>query len=143
MYEADHEVGWDIYDHLKVMPNPGGYTLVMDPIFVGPANNVKFTKVLINSDSSINILYQDSMHNLGIKDNMLEPSKTTFHGILSGLSYASMGKIRIDVMFKSRANYWVENLLFEVGIGQVHGKYACGIPKDEDARTKWYDHHCR
>jgi hypothetical protein len=56
------------------MPNPGGYALVMDPIFVGPANNVRFSKVLIDNGSSINIMYHDTMQKLGIKENMLEPS---------------------------------------------------------------------
>jgi hypothetical protein len=45
---------------------------------------------------------------------MLEPSKTTFHSIVPGLSCAPMGKIRIDVMFFNRDNCRVENLLFEV-----------------------------
>jgi hypothetical protein len=96
------------------MPNPGGYALVMDPTFVGPANNVRFSKVLIDNGSSINIMYQDIMQKLGIKENMLEPSKTTFHGIVPGLSCAPMGKIRIDVMFGNRDNCRVENLMFEV-----------------------------
>jgi hypothetical protein len=96
------------------MPNPGGYALVMDPTFIGPANNVRFSKVLIDNGSNINIMYQDMMQKLGIKENMLEPSKTTFHGIVPGLSCAPMGKIRMDVMFGNRDNCRVENLLFEV-----------------------------
>jgi hypothetical protein len=96
------------------MPNPGGYVLVMDPTFVGPANNVRFSKVLIDNGSSINIMYRDTMQKLGIKENMLEPSKTTFHGIVPGLSCAPMGKIRIDVIFGKRDNCRVENLMFEV-----------------------------
>jgi hypothetical protein len=45
---------------------------------------------------------------------MLEPSQTTFHGIVPGLSCAPMGKIRIDVMFGCQDNCRVENLMFEV-----------------------------
>jgi hypothetical protein len=86
----------------------------MDPTFVGPANNVRFSKVLIDNGSSINIMYRDTMQKLGIKENMLEPSKKTFHGIVLGLSCASMGKIRIDVMFGNRDNCRVENLMSEV-----------------------------
>jgi hypothetical protein len=56
------------------MPNPGGYALVMYPTFIGPANDIKLSKVLIDNESSINILYRDTMHKLGIKENMLEPS---------------------------------------------------------------------
>ena len=53
------------------MPNPGGYALVLDPTFIGPGLNVRFTRVLIDNGSSINILYQDTMHKLGIEKNML------------------------------------------------------------------------
>jgi hypothetical protein len=114
MHWSDQAIGWDRADHPKIMPNPGGYALVMDPTFVGPANNVRFSKVLIDNGSSINIMYRDTMQKLGIKENMLEPSKTTFHGIMPGLSCAPMGKIRIDVMFGNRDNCRVENLMFEV-----------------------------
>jgi hypothetical protein len=86
----------------------------MDPTFVGPANNVRFSKVLIDNGSSINIMYRDTMQKSGITENMLEPSRTTLHGIVPGLSCAPMGKIRIDVMFGNRDNYRVENLMFEV-----------------------------
>jgi hypothetical protein len=114
MYWSDQAIGWDRADHPKIMPNPEGYAPVMDPTFVGPANNVRFSKVLIDNGSSINIMYRDTMWKLGIKENMLEPSKTMFHGIVSRLSCAPMGKIRIDVMFGNRDNCRVENLLFEV-----------------------------
>jgi hypothetical protein len=57
MYWSDHAIGWDRADHPKLMPNPGSYALVMDPTFIGLANNVKFSKVLIDYGSSINIMY--------------------------------------------------------------------------------------
>jgi hypothetical protein len=114
MYWSDQAIGWDRADHPKIMPNPGGYALVMDPTFVGPANNVRFSKVLIDNGSSINIMYRDTMQKLGIKENMLEPSKTTFHDIVPGLSCAPMCKIRIDVMFGNQDNCRVKNLMFEV-----------------------------
>jgi hypothetical protein len=114
MYWSDQAIGWDRADHPKIMPNPGGYALVMDLTFVRPANDVRFSKVLIDNGSSINIMYRDTMQKLGIKENMLEPSKTTFHGIVPGLSCAPMGKIRIDVMFGNRDNCRLENLMFEV-----------------------------
>jgi hypothetical protein len=114
MYWSDQAIGWDRADHPEIMPNPGGHALVIYLTFVGPANNVRFSKVLIDNGSSINIMYWDMMQKLGIKENMLEPSKTTFHGIVPGLSCAPMGKIRIDVMFGNRDDCRVENLMFEV-----------------------------
>jgi hypothetical protein len=95
MYWSNQAIGRDRVDHPKIMLNPGGYALVMDPTFVRPANNVRFSKVLIDNGSSINIMYRDTMQKLGIKENMLEPSQTTFHGIVPGLSCAPMGKIRL------------------------------------------------
>jgi hypothetical protein len=61
MYWSDQAIGWDRADHPRIMPNPGGYALVMDPTFIGPANNVRFSKVLIDNGSSINIMYRDTM----------------------------------------------------------------------------------
>ena len=51
---------------------------MVDPTLYGPGLNVKFTKVLIDNGSSINILYWDSAIKMGITKNMLEPSRTTF-----------------------------------------------------------------
>ena len=67
------------------MPTPGRYALVLDLTFYGPKIPVKFSKVLIDDGSSINILYKDTMHKLGVTENMLQPSRTTFHGIVPGL----------------------------------------------------------
>jgi hypothetical protein len=114
MYWSEQAIGWDRADHPKIMPNLRGYALVMDPTFVGLANNVRFSKVLTDNGSSINIMYRDTVQKLGIKENMLEPSQTTFHSIVPGLSCAPMGKIRIDVMFGNRDKCRVENLMFEV-----------------------------
>jgi hypothetical protein len=57
MYWSDQAIGWDRADHPKIMPNPGGYALVMDLTFVRLANNVRFSKVLIDNGSSIKIMY--------------------------------------------------------------------------------------
>jgi hypothetical protein len=62
MYWSDQAIGWDRADHPKIMPNPSGYVLVIDLTFVGPANNVRFSKVLIDNGSSINIMYRDTVH---------------------------------------------------------------------------------
>jgi len=114
MYWSEQEISWSRKDHPKVMPNPGGYALVLDPTFVGPDINVKFTRVLIDDGSSINILYRDTMLKMGVTENMLEPSRTTFHGIVSGVSCAPMGRIWIDVLFGTRENCRTETILFEV-----------------------------
>jgi hypothetical protein len=85
MLWSDQEITWSFKDHPKIMPNPGGYALVVDPIMHGPMTRVKFSKVLIDNGSSINIMYRHTMHTHGITENMLQPTHTTFHRIVPGL----------------------------------------------------------
>ncbi|KAK1679374.1 hypothetical protein QYE76_040222 [Lolium multiflorum] len=82
MMWSNQEITWSSKDHPKIMPNPGGYALVVDPIMKGPQTRVKFSKVLIDNGSSINIMYKHTMQTLGITENMLQPTRTTFHGIV-------------------------------------------------------------
>ncbi|KAK1617071.1 hypothetical protein QYE76_022588 [Lolium multiflorum] len=114
MLWSDKEITWSFKDHPKIMSNPGGYALVVDPIMKGPETRVKFSKVLIDNGSSINIMYKHAMRTLGITENMLQPTRTTFHGIVPGLSCAPIGKVRVDVSFGGRDNCRVENVEFEV-----------------------------
>ena len=53
------------------MPNPGSYALVLDATFATERRAARFSRVLIEGDSSINILYKDTMEKLGIKQRHL------------------------------------------------------------------------
>src|SRR3954466_2322261 len=79
------------------MPTSRGYALVLDSNFMG-----------------INIMYKDTMLKLGITMNMMEPTKTTFHGIVLGLSCEPIGRIWVDVLFGNRENCRTEAIEFEV-----------------------------
>jgi hypothetical protein len=114
MQWSEQEITWSLKEHPKVMPNPGGYALVVDLIMHGPSARVRFSKVLMDNASSINIMYRHTMHTLGITENMLEPSRMTLHGIVPGLSCSPMGKVQVDVLFGGRDNCRVENIMFEV-----------------------------
>ena len=59
-------------------------------------------------------MYRDSMIKMGITENMLQPSRTTFHGIVPGVSCAPMGTVWVDVLFGNKENSRIENLQFEV-----------------------------
>jgi hypothetical protein len=51
------EITWSLKEHPKVMPNPGGYALVVDSIMHGPSARVRFSKVLVDNGNNINIMY--------------------------------------------------------------------------------------
>ena len=97
------------------MPTPGGYSLLLDPTIVTDKEfAATFSRVLINGRSSINILYKDTADKLGIHESQLGRSRTTFHGIVPGLSCTPVGTIRLDVIFGDKSNFRCESIWFEV-----------------------------
>jgi hypothetical protein len=95
------------------MPRPGGYTLVLNPIVFSEMHTCRFSRVLIDGGSSINLLYRTSMEKLGIPAIQLKPTKLTFHGIVPGHSCTPMGKIQLEVLFGEKDNHRREPIWFE------------------------------
>ncbi|KAK1693224.1 hypothetical protein QYE76_009921 [Lolium multiflorum] len=58
--------------------------MVLDPTIGTTRRSVRFSRVLIDGGSSINILYRDTARKLGIQDAELRPTPTVFHGIVPG-----------------------------------------------------------
>jgi hypothetical protein len=67
-------------DHPNRIPNPGQYSLVVDPVI----GNTRFSKVLMDDGSSLNILYAHTLQLMGIGLDQLQPSMTPFHGVAPG-----------------------------------------------------------
>ena len=105
MHWLDNTITWRREDHPGLMPNPGRYTLVVDSIIAAPRYSCNFTRTLIDGRSNINILYCETMIKLGISEGDLQPSRTTFHGIVLGLSCIPLGRIRLDVVFGTLENF--------------------------------------
>jgi hypothetical protein len=63
--------------HSNRIPNPGQYSLVVDPVI----GNARFSKVLMDGGSSLNILYAHILQLMGIGLDLLRPSTTPFHGV--------------------------------------------------------------
>jgi hypothetical protein len=82
MHWSDASISWGREDHPPLMPRPGGYALVLDPIVFSEMHTCQFSRVLIDGGSSINLLYRTSMEKLGIPASQLKPTKLTFHGII-------------------------------------------------------------
>src|SRR3954469_10769867 len=110
----DCSITWSREDHPSIMPNPGTYPLVVDALFAAPKFSCLFSRVLIDGGSTINILYRDTLVKLGLTEKDLERSRTTFHGIVPGLSCTPMGRIRLDVIFGTEENFMRESIWFEV-----------------------------
>jgi hypothetical protein len=97
-------------DHTNCIPNPGQYPLVVDPV----VGNARFSKVLMDEGSSLNILYAHTLHLLGIGLDQLRPSTTPFHGVAPGKRVQPLGQIDLLVWFGTPDNFRKETLTFEV-----------------------------
>jgi hypothetical protein len=73
------------------MPSPGEYSLVLDPIIRSDTHMCRFSRVLIDGGSIINLLYRSSLEKLGIPLGQLKLSRLTFHGIVPGHSCTPLG----------------------------------------------------
>jgi hypothetical protein len=97
-------------DHPNRIPNLGQYPLVVDPVI----GNARFSKVLMDGGSSLNILYVHTLRLLGIGLDQLRPSKTSFHSIAPGKRVQPLGQIDLPVWFGTPDNFRKEMLTFEV-----------------------------
>src|SRR3954470_21660520 len=114
MHWSECAISWDREDHPAMLPNPGNYPLVVDALLAGPKFSCKFSRVLVDGGSMINILYRDTFTNLGLTEKDLERSRMTFHAIVPGLSCTPMSRIRLDVIFDTEENFRREPIWFEV-----------------------------
>jgi hypothetical protein len=96
------------------MPSPREYALVLDPIVRSDMQTCRFSRVLIDGGSSINLLYRSSMEKLGIPLAQRKPSRLAFHGIVPGHSCTPMGRVQREVLFREKGNSRRGPIWFEV-----------------------------
>jgi hypothetical protein len=80
-------------DHPNCIPNLGQYPLVVDPVI----GNARFSKVLMDGGSSLNILYAHTLRLLGIGLDQLWPSTMPFHDVAPGKRIQPPGQIDLPV----------------------------------------------
>jgi hypothetical protein len=97
-------------DHPNCIPKPGQYPLVVDPVI----RNARFSKVLMEGGSSLNLLYAHTLRLLGIGLDQLRPSTTPFHGVAPGKRVQPLEQIDLPVWFGTPDNFRKEMLTFEV-----------------------------
>jgi hypothetical protein len=114
MHWSEAAITWGREEHPRLMPSPGEYALVLDPVMCSDTHTCQFSRVLIDRGSSINLLYRSSMEKLGIPLAQLKPSRLTFHGIVPGHSCTPMGRVQLEVLFGEKGNSCREPIWFEV-----------------------------
>jgi hypothetical protein len=97
-------------DHRNRIPNPGQYPLIVDPVI----GNARFSKVLMDGGSNLNILYTHTLRLLGVGLDQLRPSMTPFPGVATGRRVQPLEQIDLPVWFGTPANFRKETLTFEV-----------------------------
>ena len=84
--------------------------MVLDPIIDG----YHLTHVLMDGGSSLNLIYEDTVHRMGIDPSRIKQSNTTFEGVIPGVAACSRGSVMLEVTFGSPGNYRSEELLFTI-----------------------------
>jgi hypothetical protein len=97
-------------DHPNCIPNAGQYPLVVGPVI----GNSRFSKVLMDGGSNLNILYAHTLRMMGIGLDQLRPSTTPFHGVAPGKRVQPLGQIDLPVWFGTPDNFCKETLTSEV-----------------------------
>ena len=73
---SEQPIVWSREDHPPRVDNPGHLALVVAPQVVG----YKFTNILMDGGSSINILYYETFRRMGLTDKNLNQSNTVWRG---------------------------------------------------------------
>jgi hypothetical protein len=107
---SDKPITFDQGDHPDRVPSPGKYPLVVDPII----GNVRLTKVLMDGESSLNIIYAETLGLLRIDLSSVRAGAAPFHGIIPGKRVQPLGQLDLPVYFGTPSNFRRETLTFEV-----------------------------
>jgi hypothetical protein len=107
---SDKPITFDQGNHPDRVPSPEKYPLVVDPVI----GNVRLTKVLMDGDSSLNIIYAETLGLLQIDLSSIRTGATPFHGIIPGKRVQPLGQLDLPVCFGTPSNFRREPLMFEV-----------------------------
>mgnify|MGYP005823538069 CR=1 FL=1 len=68
----------------------------------------------MDSGSSLNLLYQDTVRKMGIDPSRIKPTKTTFKGVIPVVEARFSGLITLEAVFVSPDNFHSEDLIFDI-----------------------------
>ena len=103
-------ITFDRRDDTTSTRHGGSAALVLDPII----NGYHLTRVLMDGGSSLNLIYQDTVHKMGIDPTRISQSNTTFKGVIPGTEARCTGSLVLEVVFGSPDNFQSEKLTFDI-----------------------------
>ena len=59
----------------------------------------RLIKVLMDGDSSLNIMYAKMLDAMGIDRSRIQPTRAPFHGIVPGKQVVPLGQINLPITF--------------------------------------------
>ena len=68
----------------------------------------------MDGGSSLNLIYQDTVHKMGIDPSRISQSSTTFKGVIPGIEARCTGSLTLEVVFSSPYNFQSEELIFDI-----------------------------
>ena len=84
--------------------------MVLSPV----VDDFRLTKVLMDGDSGLNLIYEETLRKIEIVWSRIERSNTTFRGIIPSRKHVVQEKITLDVVFGTPDNYRSEEVTFQV-----------------------------
>ena len=64
--------------------------------------------------SSLSLIYQDIVRKMGIDPSRINPSNTTFKGVIPGVEARCTGSLTLEVVFGSPDSFRSEELIFDI-----------------------------
>src|SRR4051812_15039868 len=110
LHWSDIPINWDRKDHPDLIPTENQYAMIINPLIDGN----EFTKCMVDSGSSINIMYLDTLQKMNLTEANQRRTSTIFHGIVPSREARSVGCITLQVAFGDANNYRAERMTFEV-----------------------------
>ena len=93
----------------------------------------------MDGGSGLNLLYQDTIRNMGIDPTKIRHSKTSFQGVTPGPDARCMGSLRLEVMFGSPDDFRREQLTFH--IAPFSSSYQALLGREAFARFNAIPHY--
>ena len=128
-------ITFDHQDYSRSIRNTGWTALVLDRIIGG----LHFTNVQMDGGSGLNLLYQDTIRNMGIDPTKIRHSNTSFQRVMPGPYAHCMGSLLLEVVFVSPDNFQREKLTFH--LAPFTSSYQALLGREAFARFNAIPHY--